>query len=51
MDTYSVETQNLGRVYKLRGGKKGEAKTLGALDDVNLQIARERGLIDKVTNY
>lgn len=39
-DTLSVETQHLGRVYELRGAKKGEAKTLGALDDVDLQIAR-----------
>ncbi len=36
----SVETIDLGRVYKLRGGKKGEAKALVALDDVNLQIQR-----------
>ncbi|MBI5650257.1 MAG: ABC transporter ATP-binding protein [Chloroflexi bacterium] len=38
--TFSIETQNLGRVYKVRDGKKKERKTLVALDNVNLQIER-----------
>ncbi len=37
---FAVETENLGRVYALRDRKKGEAKTLTALDDINLQIRR-----------
>lgn len=39
-DTLSIETQHLSRVYELGGAKRGGAKTLDALDDVDLQIAR-----------
>jgi len=38
MTDFSISTQNLGRVYKIRGGKKSEPKTLLALSDVNLEI-------------
>jgi ABC-2 type transport system ATP-binding protein len=33
-----VRTKNLGRIYKIRGGKKEEPKELVALADVNLEI-------------
>lgn len=35
---YSIETRNLGRIYKVRGAKKGESKTLVALKDINLLV-------------
>ena len=38
--SFSIETQNLGRVYTIRDAKKKERKTLTALDNVNLQIER-----------
>jgi len=34
----SIETRNLGRVYKVRGAKKTESKKLIALDDINLSV-------------
>jgi ABC-2 type transport system ATP-binding protein len=34
----SIEIDHLGRIYKIRGAKKGESKQLIALEDVNLQI-------------
>lgn len=34
----SIEIDRLGRIYKIRGAKKGESRQLIALDDVNLQI-------------
>jgi ABC-2 type transport system ATP-binding protein len=34
----AIETSALGRIYKIRGSKKGEQKELVALQDVNLQI-------------
>lgn len=34
----AIETQQLGRLYKIRGGKKDEPKTLVALEDVNLTV-------------
>ena len=37
---YAVRTVNLGRIYKIRGGKKKEAKELVALQAVDLQVAR-----------
>lgn len=37
---FAVQAEKLGRVYKLRGNKKGEAKSLVALDGVDLQVAR-----------
>ncbi len=42
MDTnLAIETNDLGRVYRLRGPKrKGDAKQLVALDGVNLEIRR-----------
>src|SRR5262249_19589496 len=36
---FAVETEHLGRVYRMRGRKR-EARTLTALDDVNLQVQR-----------
>ena len=38
--SYSIETQGLGRVYKIRNPGKKEAKTLTALEGVDLQIQR-----------
>jgi ABC-2 type transport system ATP-binding protein len=35
---YSIETRNLGRIYKIRGAKKEESKTLVALRDINLSV-------------
>lgn len=35
---YSIETEGLGRIYKIRGGRKNEPKQLIALQDVNLQV-------------
>ena len=36
----AIATENLGRVYKLRGGKKEEQKELVALSDVNMEVKR-----------
>ncbi len=36
--TLAIRTQNLGRVYKIRGGKKSDPKELTALRDINLEI-------------
>jgi ABC-2 type transport system ATP-binding protein len=35
---FSIETRDLGRIYKLRGTKKQEARTLTALESVNLSV-------------
>lgn len=35
---FAIRTDNLGRVYKLRGAKKTEARQLVALHDVTIQI-------------
>jgi ABC-2 type transport system ATP-binding protein len=37
---FAILTEELGRVYKLRGSRKGEAKQLVALKDVSLEIRR-----------
>ena len=34
----AIKTEKLGRVYKIRGGKKTEPKELVALDDVNIEV-------------
>jgi ABC-2 type transport system ATP-binding protein len=34
----AIRTEILGRVYKIRGGKKTEPKSLTALQDVNLEV-------------
>ena len=63
---FAIKTKKLGRMYKIRGGKKTEPKELIALDDVNIEVnpgeqpsfvfrwaehrAVEQGLIDMVTN-
>lgn len=36
----AIKTENLGRTYKIRGGKRDEPKTRVALVDVNLEVAR-----------
>jgi ABC-2 type transport system ATP-binding protein len=36
----AIETQNLGRIYKLRGSKKEKRKELIALQDVSLTVQR-----------
>jgi ABC-2 type transport system ATP-binding protein len=35
---FTIRTQNLGRIYKIRGGKKSEPRSLVALNDINLEI-------------
>ena len=37
---FAIQTEKLGRIYKIRGGKKSEPKQLVALDNVDLQIQR-----------
>jgi ABC-2 type transport system ATP-binding protein len=37
---FALQTQNLGRIYKIRGGKKSQPKELIALQDVNLEVRR-----------
>lgn len=39
-NSLAIETQNLGRIYKLRGSKKETRKELVALQDVNLTVER-----------
>src|SRR5512137_1088413 len=34
----TIRAENLGRTYKIRGGKKSEPRALVALTDVNLEI-------------
>ncbi len=36
----AVKTEDLGRIYKIRGGKKSEPKELVALRNVNLEVSR-----------
>jgi ABC-2 type transport system ATP-binding protein len=36
----AIKTENVGRVYKIKGGKKGETKERVALTDVNLEVPR-----------
>ena len=36
----AIRTENLGRIYKIRGAKKGEPKQRVALTDVNLEVPR-----------
>jgi len=40
LDQFSIQTEKLGRIYKLRGAKKGEAKSLVALKDIDLTVRR-----------
>jgi ABC-2 type transport system ATP-binding protein len=35
---FAIRTDNLGRTYKIRGGKKSEPRSLIALNDINLEI-------------
>lgn len=37
---FAIKAEDLGRVYKIRGGKKSEPKTLVALQDVQLEVRR-----------
>jgi ABC-2 type transport system ATP-binding protein len=39
-NSFAIETQNLGRIYKLRGSKKETRKELIALEDVSLTVQR-----------
>lgn len=34
----AIKTENLGRIYKIRGGKKSEPRELVALDNVNIEV-------------
>ncbi len=35
---FTIRTEKLGRIYKIRGGKKSESRSLVALNDINLEI-------------
>jgi ABC-2 type transport system ATP-binding protein len=35
---FAIKTENLGRIYKIRGGKRSEPKELVALQDINVQV-------------
>ncbi len=35
---FAIRTEKLGRIYKIRGGKKTEPRSLLALNDINLEI-------------
>ncbi len=35
---FAIRTEHLGRIYKIRGGKKSEPRSLTALTDINLEI-------------
>ena len=35
---FAISTEKLGRIYKIRGGKKSEPKQLVALNDINLEM-------------
>lgn len=35
---FAIKTEKLGRVYKIRGGKKTEPRELIALEDVNIEV-------------
>lgn len=35
---FAIKTENLGRIYKIRGGKKSEPKELVALKNINLKV-------------
>jgi ABC-2 type transport system ATP-binding protein len=37
---FAILTEDIGRVYKIRGGKKSEPKELVALHNINLQVGR-----------
>lgn len=35
---FAIRTENLGRIYKIRGGKKSDPKQLLALDNVSIEV-------------
>src|SRR4030042_2715666 len=37
---YSIRTEKLSRIYKIRGGKKSEPRSLNALNDINLEVGQ-----------
>ena len=37
---FAIQTEKLGRIYKIRGGKKSEPRQLVALENVDLQVQR-----------
>jgi len=49
LDQFSIQTENLGRIYKLRGAKKGEPNSLVALKKIDLMVHRGElfGLLGK----
>ncbi len=40
MTSFAIQTEDLGRTYKIRGGKRGAAKELIALQNVHLEVRR-----------
>lgn len=40
MDSFAIKTEALGRIYKIRGAKKGEARQRVALENVSLEVPR-----------
>jgi len=55
MPPFAIETEDFGRVYKMRGTKKEKAirKELVALAEVNLKIEQGElfGLLDRTKKY
>ena len=41
---FAIHTGHLGRIYKIRGGKKSEPKELVALRDVSVSGGRDSSL-------
>src|SRR4030065_1288218 len=37
---YSICTEKLSRIYKIRGGKKSEPRSLAARNDINLEVGQ-----------
>jgi ABC-2 type transport system ATP-binding protein len=37
---FSIRTEKLSRIYKIRGGKKSEPRSLDALNDINLEVGQ-----------
>ena len=35
---FAIKTEKLGRVYKIRSGKKSDPRELVALDEVNIEV-------------
>jgi hypothetical protein len=39
---FAIRTEKLSRIYKIRGGKKSEPRSLIALSDINLENTPRR---------